>query len=385
MLMAWCRTDWSAACRASQPNDNFWKGSQQDYFALYNASAVALKNVSSKLRVGGPATNGPAVWVPEFVAFCENHSVPYDFVSSHLYAGGREGRIADVDVVVAGVAQAQTTVQGTHRPWLVTEWSADATANNWRWSPKAQYHETPASAAFILACVDAVLANTTATPSLRPYILSYWVFTDVFQEGGFPTVNASFHGGFGLLNIFGVEKPSFKAFELLANLTGRRVPMAAATAAAVGTSAGDPFLDGGSGDAAACTQQVRALTTWDPQSSALQVLVANHRAQLGNSTPAVPCNVTLRVHTAHRCTAVVDANLRRIDEQHANPRQTWIDMGMPQYPSRAQNEQIAAASHMPPLLFAHAEGVIVDNGDVVARVSVPAYGVAALNISLRCA
>jgi hypothetical protein len=61
-------------------------------------------------------------------------------------------------------------------------------------------------------------------------------------------------------------------------------------------------------------------------------------------------------------------------------------MGMPQYPSRAQNEQIAAASHMPPpLLFAHGEGVIVDNSDVVARVWVPAYGVAALNISMRCA
>ena len=49
-----------------------------------------------------------------------------------------------------------------------------------------------------------------------------------------------------------------------------------------------------------------------------------------------------------------------------------LHVGMPQYPPHAQNEQIAA-SHMPPLLFFEGEGVIMDNGEVVARVWVPAY------------
>ena len=331
---------------------------------------MALKNVSAKLKVGGPATNGPAVWVPEFVEFCENNSVPYDFVSSHLYAGSRTGEIADVSVVVDGVNQAQKTIKGQH-PWLVTEWSADAVANDWHYQPQAQYHELPASAAFVIACVDAVLANTSAAAHLRPFVLSYWVFSDVFQEGGFPTVNSSFHGGFGLINIYGVPKPAFRAFELMANLTGRRLPLAAEDASSTG---------------GACAEQVRVLGTWDDARGRLQLLVANHAPQLGNSTASSSCNVTVRVETDRRgCTAVANASVRRIDDEHANPRQKWIDLGMPQYPSRAQNAEIAAASEAPPLpRFGEGEGVELSNGSVVARVRVPAYSVAALDVSLRC-
>lgn len=334
---------------------------------------MALKNVSSKLQVGGPATNGPATWVPEFIEFCENNSVPYDFVSSHLYAGGRDGKIANVDVVLDGVAEAQATIQGDH-PWLVTEWSANAVANDWHWNTQAQYHELPASAAFIIACVDAILVNTTNAAHLRPYILSYWVFSDVFQEGGLPTVNASFHGGFGLLNIFGVPKPAFRAFELLANLTGRRVPV-------------DAVVRGGE-TGAECAQNVHVLSTWEEGHTVLQLIVANHDSQLGNSTPATPCNITVRVDTTRSghniCTAIASADLRRIDHEHANPRERWIEIGMPQYPSAAQNAEIFAASHMASLQFGDGEGVSMQAGILVARVNVPAYAVAAMNVSLRC-
>lgn len=374
---------------------------------------MALKNVSSKLRVGGPATNGPAVWVPEFIDFCENNSVPvrlclhappcanaltaldvlgirnlshihglprsllgadqYDFVSSHLYAGGRDGKIANIEVVLEGIAQAQATIQGEH-PWLITEWSANAAANDWKWNTQAQYHELPASAAFIIACVDAILVNTTDAAHLRPLVLSYWVFSDVFQEGGLPTVNASFHGGFGLLNIFGVPKPAFRAFELLANLTGRRVPVHA-------------VVRGGK-SGALCTQNVHVLSMWDEEDHTLQLLIANHGSQLGNSTPAAPCNVTVRIDTARpghaTCTAVTSADLRRIDGEHANPRVRWIEMGMPQYPSRSQNAEILAASHMESLRFGDGEGVGVEAGGVAVNVSVPPYAVAAVNVSLRC-
>ena len=96
--------------------------------------------------------------------------------------------------------------------------------------------------------------------------------------------------------------------------------------------------------------------------------------------------MTVRVETDWRgCTAVANASVRRIDDEHANPRQKWIDLGMPQYPSRAQNAEIAAASEAPPLpRFGEGEGVELSNGSVVARVRMPAYSVAALDVSLRC-
>ena len=167
-----------------------------------------------------------------------------------------------------------------------------------------------------------------------------------------------------------MPKPAFRAFELMANLTGRRLPLAAEDASSTG----------------ACAEQVRVLGTWDDARGRLQLLVANHAPQLGNSTASSSCNVTVRVETDRRgCTAVANASVRRIDDEHANPRQKWIDLGMPQYPSRAQNAEIAAASEAPPLpRFGEGEGVELSNGSVVARVRMPAYSVAALDVSLRC-
>ena len=46
--------------------------------------------------------------------------------------------------------------------------------------------------------------------------LSYWVFTDIFEEEG-PAPEA-FHGGFGLQTIHGIPKPSYHAYSMLHQL-----------------------------------------------------------------------------------------------------------------------------------------------------------------------
>ena len=46
--------------------------------------------------------------------------------------------------------------------------------------------------------------------------MSYWVFSDIFEEPGPPKTH--FHGGFGLLNVQGLKKPSFFAYKYLNKL-----------------------------------------------------------------------------------------------------------------------------------------------------------------------
>jgi beta-xylosidase len=70
----------------SEPNDNFWKGGQDGYFELYRQAARALKAASSRLKVGGPATCCADCWIGDFVRHMDNHSVPYDFISTHAYS-----------------------------------------------------------------------------------------------------------------------------------------------------------------------------------------------------------------------------------------------------------------------------------------------------------
>ena len=46
--------------------------------------------------------------------------------------------------------------------------------------------------------------------------MSYWVFTDIFEEPG-PRYTP-FHGGFGFLTIQGINKPAFYAYQFLNKL-----------------------------------------------------------------------------------------------------------------------------------------------------------------------
>ncbi len=43
--------------------------------------------------------------------------------------------------------------------------------------------------------------------------MSYWTFTDVFEESG--AGDTAFHGGFGMINFQGIVKPTFHAYRLL--------------------------------------------------------------------------------------------------------------------------------------------------------------------------
>ena len=60
------------------------KPAQQTYFELYDHTARALKAVSERIRVGGPAT-AQAAWVGDMIAHATQNDVPLDFVSTHVY------------------------------------------------------------------------------------------------------------------------------------------------------------------------------------------------------------------------------------------------------------------------------------------------------------
>jgi xylan 1,4-beta-xylosidase len=77
----------------NEPNlEEFWTGTQQDYFRLYRVTAEAIKSVDPLLKVGGPASAKNA-WIPEFVDFCKHNKVPVDFISTHHYPTDAFGKI----------------------------------------------------------------------------------------------------------------------------------------------------------------------------------------------------------------------------------------------------------------------------------------------------
>lgn len=55
--------------------------------------------------------------------------------------------------------------------------------------------------------------------------MSWWTFTDIFEEQGFNSEPFYGNSQWGLLNIYKVAKPSFRAFELLHETGNSRVPV----------------------------------------------------------------------------------------------------------------------------------------------------------------
>ena len=201
----------------NEPNlSGFWEGADQKaYFDLYDTTARSIKAIDSALRVGGPATAG-AAWVPEFLDHAKQSGAAVDFVTTHTYGvdggfldeeGKSDTRLSpSPDAIIGDVRRVRQQIAASPFPQLplyFTEWSTSYT-------PRDSVHDSYISAPYILS----KLKGSTGLAQG----MSYWTYTDLFEEPGPPT--ASFQGGFGLLNREGIRKPAWFAYKYLHALRG---------------------------------------------------------------------------------------------------------------------------------------------------------------------
>jgi hypothetical protein len=98
---AWCSELWGMSfpepyARFAQPDDEgwllpaavrrllWWTGCDRRYMTLFNHSSRAVKDVDSRIKIGGPATM-QLNYLTYFAQECERRNISYDFVSSHMY------------------------------------------------------------------------------------------------------------------------------------------------------------------------------------------------------------------------------------------------------------------------------------------------------------
>jgi len=194
--------------------EGFFHGTLDQYLSLYKTTAEAIKAECPACRVGGPASAIPYKYEQEFVKYVAANHVAADFVSTHAYGvkegyldeNGSAGTVLDSapDAVSGRMQHSRELLQQSALPKLelhFTEWSSAYTPTDYMHD---QYHQ----ASFIL---DKIKRAT-------PYVdsLSYWTFTDIFEENG-PRFTP-FHGGFGLMNLQGIKKPAFYAYQFLGRL-----------------------------------------------------------------------------------------------------------------------------------------------------------------------
>jgi xylan 1,4-beta-xylosidase len=282
----------------NEPNIDFWNGipRKQSYFDLYAHTARALKSVSPRLRVGGPAT-AAAAWITDFLKYTAENHVPVDFVSTHGYADdtvenlfGTHENIPMDDRVCRAVAKVQGEIKASATPNLPLLWT------EWNVPGEMQVRDT--------IYVGPALANTIRECAATGVeAMSFWTFSDVFEEGG--PIPTPFIGEFGLRAEGGINKPSYYAFALLHQLGNQLLPNPSKDVIVTKTSEGG-----------------LAVAVWnlvDPGEQGSQK------------------QVTLTIQGVR---ADAPVSILRVDENHGNVLKAYAAMGRPVYPTEAQVKQL---------------------------------------------
>lgn len=327
----------------------FWNGTRDEYFALYAATAHAIKEVDPKIPVGGPSSSA-SKWVKSFLEYCKKNNVPVDFVSTHQYAGDPIGGVAEQgslddddtipvfsaanrrrgpedpkavldaiedknflngfralmpdrsetadlpnDIMIRNAAIVRE--QSGELPLFYTEWNENAIFSAWT-------NDTRKAAAYDVKTALDVADSLDGS--------SIWCFSDIFEElHPFPQ---EFHGGFGMLSQNGIPKPVYHAMKMLADAGDERLNLGSdTTKGEIGYAA---FRKGND----------------------LQILLFRQKMKNLNLTPE-PVTITVPLSVAPASVTV-----RRIDEDYGNPLKIWQEMGSPVSLNRSEVQAILEAS-----------------------------------------
>ncbi|WP_292104619.1 cellulase family glycosylhydrolase [Brevundimonas sp.] len=290
----------------NEPNlDGFWENADQAaYFDHYALTVRTIKAINPALRVGGPSTAG-AAWVPELLAYAEANDLPVDFITTHTYgvAGGFLDEfghddnmlLTTPDSIIADVRNVRAQIEASHRPGLplyFTEWSAS-------YNPRDPVHDSHISASFILT-------KTRQAEGLAQN-MSYWAFSDLFEEPGPQTL--PFQGGFGLMNPQGVRKPAWFAYKYLNAL-------------------GDQELEGGD-DQTIITRDQRGVQVlaWIYEPPRDQDV--SNRPYFGRVHPSPPA-APLVLRFEGLAPGDHAASVRRVGFRHNDAYTAWLEMGSPE-------------------------------------------------------
>ena len=288
----------------NEPNIDFWGGIPRDrsYYELYAHTAQDLKSVSPKIRVGGPATAAIA-WIGEFLKFTADNQVPVDFISTHAYADdttldlfGKEEDVPMDEREYRAVSKVHEEIKESSRPdlpFFLTEWNVQG---------QRESRDT--------TFVGPALANTIRQCDGLVNMMSFWTFSDVFEEGG--PIPRPFVGMFGLRAEGGINKPSYYAYGLLHQLGDERIANPSKNVIVTRSPKGG-----------------LAIAAWnlvDPgEQGSSQTVTLAFRHLPGDA------RVTVQI----------------VDESHGNVLPLYEKMGSPQYPTPRQVEALNRETALP--------------------------------------
>jgi xylan 1,4-beta-xylosidase len=238
--------------------------------------------------------------VDDFLKHTAEAHVPVDFVSTHGYADdtvqdmlGTNENIPMDDRVCLAVQKVRKQIQASSTPKLPLFWT------EWNVPGAMQARDT--------TYVGPALANTVRQCDGMVDMMSFWTFSDVFEEGG--PMPRPFVGAFGLRAKGGINKPSYYDFALLHELGEQR--LANPSNSVIVTKNKDGSL---------------VIAAWN-------LVDPFENGKTKSSAKIVTIEFRNVPHNA-------EVSIERVDGEHSNVLPKYAAMGSPLDPTEAQVEQL---------------------------------------------
>jgi xylan 1,4-beta-xylosidase len=269
--------------------------------------------------------------VDRFIKHVVDNNVPADFASTHVYGNdlakdvfGTDENIPRTQMVCRAVAKVHDQIKTSARPDLplfFTEYNAS-------YKNEPEVTDAPFMGPW--------LADTIRQCDGLLQVLSYWAFSDVFEEQG--VVKEPFYGGYGVMAEDDIPKPAFNAFKLLHELGDQRIALDSKDAVVTRRADGNVVI-----------------AVWN-------LFLPEEKGE--------PKTVTLELKgIAGNRRALVS----RVDATHGSPLEAYTAMGSPRYPTAAQIEKLRQAAALP-----SPEKAQLRNGAI--SLVVPAQGLALVEL-----
>jgi xylan 1,4-beta-xylosidase len=314
-VVAHCKAKWGDAIRDwyfevwNEPEaSGYFKGTLEEYLRIYDHAVTGATTADPKIRIGGPG--GAATgWCRPFLEHClagRNDATGgtgcrADFLSWHIYTVGVG--IPAFDNLTVSLNDVRQIIRDLPTckdlPLLITEWGC-ASSNN-------DVHDRPYDAAFRTMAVRYFM--DCGIHLALPFCLG---------EGP-PHAHEGFMGGLALFTKTTIPKPSFRAFELLHRMVGRRVGC---------ESSNDPV------DGMACLS---------PDGKSAWVILWNLVEDPNHA--AYETDVTIEL--AGLRTGKWSRGVTAIAPGECDPYVAWDKMGRPEKLTESQRDALLKASQLP--------------------------------------
>ena len=359
----------------NEPDIDYWKGTPEEYFKLYDFAAAAILRALPGASVGGPDTTGPASpkaadFLRKFLEHCAHEhnfatdkiGSPLAFISFHP-KGATEWR---EDHIQMGVARQLASIeQGfkivasfpewRHTPIILGESDPEGCAAcSARTHPQNAYRNGAQYASY-----TAEVLNTIYELSRREQINFAGAVTWSFEFEDQP-----FFEGFRELATNGLDKPVLNAFRMFGLLGTERMKCSSSAALPV-----EKVLR----DGVRSQPDINAIAT--RKDHEIEILVWNyHDADLSVGAAKIELFVEGLPGNVNR--ALLEHF--RIDSDHSNAFTAWKEMGSTQTPSDHQYEQLESASQLQ--LLESPSFLAIEDGTAHLRFILPRQGLSLMRI-----